>query len=190
MGPPIGTSLILDTLRELNERITVPMWLFGGVAVDFLVGRWTRPHSDIDLNTYAESRNALTEQLNRIGYHTSDTGWLTHWQQAATGRRIEIVFLTRAEDGSAELYITPDAAVGNPGRYPLWPGYLDIDRFAALEGFSFRVSSPAGEWLGRARAVITGRPREPKIDHDIALLESIIPSNELELLRLHASRQD
>ena len=69
MGPPISTSLIIDTLRELNERVSVPLWLFGGVAVDFLVGRWTRPHSDIDLNTYAESRDALSpDELSRIGY--------------------------------------------------------------------------------------------------------------------------
>ncbi|MBX3751081.1 MAG: hypothetical protein KF897_13425 [Opitutaceae bacterium] len=189
MGPPINTSLILDTLRELNERVSVPLWLFGGVAVDFLVGRWTRPHSDVDLNTYADSRVALTEQLSRIGYRTSDTGWLTHWWQDGTGRGIEVVFLDRAEDGSAELYIPSDASVGIPGRYPLWPGYLDIERIATLDGVSFRVGSPAGEWLGREKTVVAGRAREPKIDHDLALLEAIIPSHELALLRIHASQE-
>ena len=157
MGPPISTRLILDTLRELNERVSVPLWLFGGVAVDFLVGRWTRPHSDVDLNTYDESRVALTDQLSRIGYRTSETGWLTHWWQEGTGRGIELVFLNRAEDGSAELRIPPDASVGIPGRYPLWPGYLDPERFATLDGVSFRVGSPAGEWLGRAEFTLSGR---------------------------------
>jgi hypothetical protein len=187
MGPPIGTNLILETLRELNECVSVPLWLFGGVAVDFLVGRWTRPHSDIDLNTYAESRDVLTDQLSRIDYRTSDTGWLTHWRQDGTGRCIEVVFLDRADDGSAELHIPSDASVGISGRYPLWPGYLDLKRFATLDGVSFRVGSPAGEWFGRAAAVIAGRSREPKIDHDLALLEPLISSHEFALLRLHSS---
>jgi hypothetical protein len=188
MGPPISTSSILDTLRELNERVSVPLWLFGGVAVDFLVGRWTRPHSDVDLNTYDESRVALTDQLSRIGYRTSETGWLTHWWQEGTGRGIELVFLNRAEDGSAELRIPPDASVGIPGRYPLWPGYLDPERFATLDGISFRVGSPEGEWLGRAEAVVAGRSHEPKVDHDLALLEAMIPSHKLAELRLHVRK--
>ena len=189
MGPPISTCLILETLRELNERVSVPLWLFGGVAVDFLVGRWTRPHSDVDLNTYAESRDALTDQLSRIGYRTTDTDWLTRWRQDGTGRGIEVVFLDRADDGSAELHIPLDASVGIPGRYPLWPGYLDLERFATLDGVSFRVGSPAGEWLGRAGAVVAGRSREPKIDHDLALLEPLISTQEFALLRLHSSQK-
>jgi hypothetical protein len=178
--------VILDTLREFNGKISIPLWLFGGVAVDFLVGRWTRAHSDIDLNTLSESRIELTEQLERIGYHTSDTGWLTHWWQDGTGHGIELVFLDRAGDGSAELNIPLDAPVGIPGCYPLWPDYLNLKRFATLEGVSFRVGSPAGEWLGRTKAVVAGRTREPKVEHDIALLEPLIPAHELALLRLHA----
>jgi hypothetical protein len=189
MGPPLSTSSILETLRELNERISVPLWLFGGVAVDFLVGRWTRPHSDLDLNTYTEWRARLTEELNRIGYCSSDTGWLTHWQQQGTGRRIELVFLDRSAEGLTELRIPSNAPVGIPGRYPLWPGYLDLERVAALEGVSFRVGSPAGEWLARTKALIAGRAREPKVDHDLALLEPLIPPHEFAQLRDCAAAQ-
>jgi hypothetical protein len=189
MGPPISTSLILETLRELNERISVPLWLFGGVAVDFLVGRWTRPHSDVDLNTYTESRVTLTDELSRIGYRTSDNGWLTHWWQDGTRRHIELVFLDRSAEGLTELRIPPDASVGIPGRYPLWPDYLDPKRVATLDGVSFRVGSPAGEWLGRAKNIVAGRTREPKVDHDLALLEALIPPHEFAQLRLCASEQ-
>jgi hypothetical protein len=49
-GSPVSEVEILDTLSLLNARLSEPVWLFGGVAVDFLVGRWTRPHGDIDLN--------------------------------------------------------------------------------------------------------------------------------------------
>jgi hypothetical protein len=189
MGPQISTNVILDTLQELNESVSVPLWLFGGVAVDFLVGRWTRPHSDVDLNAYDESRRALTAQLGKIGYRTFDTGWLTHWWQEKTGRGVEVVFLERLEDGSAKLNIPFDASVGIPGQYALWPGYLDPARFRTLDGVSFRVGSAAGEWLGRTKVVVAGRSREPKVDHDIALLETLIPPHELVQLRLYVSEK-
>jgi hypothetical protein len=187
MGPVISSRVILATLRELNAHVSVPLWLFGGVAVDFLAGRWTRPHSDVDLHAMADARGALADQLGRIGYHTADAGWLTHWRQERTGRVLEIVFLERDENGAPELHIPADAAIGIPGRYPLWPGYLDPARVATLDGVTFRVGSPAGEWLGRRKSVVAGRPREPKIDHDLALLESLIPSEELERLRAQAA---
>jgi hypothetical protein len=189
MGPPISKKVIFDTLRELNEGVSVPVWLFGGVAVDFLVGRWTRPHSDIDLNAFAESRVTLSEQLERIGYHTSDTGWLTHWWQKGTARGIEVVFLDRSADGAVELRIPAGAPVGVPGRYPLWPDYLNVERFATLDGVSFRVGSPAGEWAGRAKNLVAGRPREVKVDHDVALLETLLPVDELARLRFHVAEK-
>jgi hypothetical protein len=37
--------------------------------------------------------------------------------------------------------------------------------------------------------VVAGRSHEPKVDHDLALLETIIPSHKLAELRLHVSRK-
>lgn len=188
MGPALGADVILTSLRELNASVSVPLWLFGGVAVDFMVGRWTRSHSDIDLNTFTDARDTLAAELARIGYRTSDSGWLTHWFQESTGRRLEIVFLDQCADGAAELRIPEHAAVGIPGRYPMLPGYMDPARFARLGDVSFRVCSPAGEWLSRAKSVVAGRVPEPKIEHDRILLEAMIPPDELGRLRLLAQR--
>ena len=44
-GTPVSEAEILETLSLLNARLSEPVWLFGGVAVDFLVGRWTRSPS-------------------------------------------------------------------------------------------------------------------------------------------------
>ena len=68
------------------------------------------------------------------------------------------------------------------------PGYLDPDRYATLEGVTFRVCSPAGEWLARAGGtqVVAGRPSDPKIEHDRLLLEGLLTREELEKLRLAA----
>ena len=177
---------ILDTLSLLNARLSEPVWLFGGVAVDFLVGRWTRPHGDIDLNAYEESRERLTEELAAIGFRSADKGWLTHWRRDERPWRLELVFLERTQDGSAVLVIAPDAPVGVPGRYPLSPGYLDPERHATLDGVRFRVCSPSAEWLARtsAQQVVAGRQSEPKIEHDRLLLERLLGAEEVRRLRL------
>lgn len=182
---------ILTSLQELNNHISVPLWLFGGVAVDFLAGRWTRPHGDIDLNTFTEFRDDLTRELHQIGYHTSDSGWLTHWNQDGNNRYLEIVFLERSLDGAAVLHIDDDDCIGVPGYFHTVPDYLDINRFAILDGVRFRVCSPAGEWLARASQleVISGRVREPKLEHDLQLLESLLTEIELVHLRSIVTRQ-
>ena len=54
----IAPANILQHLRAL-DGITPPLWLMGGVAVDFLVGRWTRPHKDLDLIAFSPTRAAL-----------------------------------------------------------------------------------------------------------------------------------
>lgn len=45
---PLSKDEALETLRILG-RLGVPLWLAGGLAADFHVGRWTREHEDIDL---------------------------------------------------------------------------------------------------------------------------------------------
>lgn len=168
---------ILATLREISARVRAPLWLFGGVAVDFLVGRWTRRHGDIDLNAAAADREAIEHDLRRIGYDSTDTGWLTHWRQPGTGRGVEIVFLERDAAGGAVLVIPEGAAIGTPGRYAMVPGYLDPERWAELDGVRFRVSHPLGEWRARQQGtgVIPGRMPDPKLAHDLSLLETLIP---------------
>ncbi|MFT3831590.1 MAG: hypothetical protein QM691_17985 [Opitutaceae bacterium] len=185
MGTGITNDEILATLCELAPGVATPLWLFGGVAVDFLVGRWTRPHGDIDLNALASARPRLTEELAHLGYQTADRGWLTQWFHPTTGRRLEIVFLDQSPDGRTELVIRDGDSVGIPGRYALVEGYLDANRFATLAGVTFRVSSPEGEWLARATGldVVGHRPREPKLEHDLRLLEGLIPASRLAQLR-------
>lgn len=181
----LNNAEILAILRELNEHITQPLWLFGGVAVDFLMRRWTRPHGDIDLNTFAEFRADLTHELHQLGYRTTRSGWLTHWYQQDSNRFIELVFLERDENGSPLLRIRPGDPVGTPGEYPLLPGQLDLNHFAELEGVRFRVNSPEGEWLARANGLdVAGeRQPEPKLVHDLRLLETLIAPEQMKKLR-------
>ncbi len=190
-GPrTLSEGEIIETLRTLNSVLTEPVWLFGGVAVDFLVGRWTRPHADIDLNAYAHSRDKLTRELGSLGFFSRDAGWLTHFGRGDGSEPLELVFLERSSDDSGILVIGPDDPVGAPGRYPMLPGTLDPNRFATLDGVSFRVTSPAAEWLARSigSGVVPGRLPEPKLEHDRRLLEGLLSPAELDRLRAKAAR--
>jgi hypothetical protein len=186
MDSAISNDEILATLRELSAGIAAPLWLFGGVAVDFLVGRWTRPHGDIDLNALASDRARLTGELHQLGYRTPDQGWLTQWFHQIDGRRLEIVFLEQTTAGGLELVIRANDPIGIPGRYPMIKDYLVVDRFATLGNVTFRVSSPAGEWLARAAGldVVDNRAPQPKLEHDKRLLEQLLSPTELARLRL------
>ncbi len=191
MGAGISNREILETLTKLNAVLSQPVWLFGGVGVDFLVGRWTRPHGDIDICTYDDYRAKLTQELNSTGFHTQDTGWITHWACGGAAWRLEVVFFERAPEHSGILVIPPGAGAGVPGRYPTLPDYLDPERRATLEGATFRVCSPAGEWLARAPGleVVKGRPADPKVEHDRLLLEGLLSAAELAALRDLAARR-
>jgi hypothetical protein len=191
MGAGISNSEILETLTKLNAALSRPVWLFGGVAVDFLVGRWTRPHGDIDVCTYGDYRGQLTQELNAIGFHTDNIGWITHWACGEAAWRLEMVFFERGPEYSGVLVIRPKEAVGVPGCYPTLAGYLDPDRRATLDGVTFRVCSPAGEWLARAPGleVVEGRRPDPKIEHDRLLLEGLLPAAERAELRDVASQR-
>jgi hypothetical protein len=173
---------IRDRLRTL-AAVTVPLWLSGGVAVDFLVGRWTRPHGDVDVIAFHGDRGALENQLPDLGITLAHDGyWTTKW--SFRGHRpadIEVVFVDADQRRGSGVLVIPehDPTGGTAGRYPFVEGYLRRDRWATLDGLRFRVASAEGEWWNRATAsgggVVAGRPRAPKLDHDLALLETLVP---------------
>ena len=97
MSASVSNKEIFETLTGLNSVLSRPVWLFGGVAVDFLVGRWTRPHGDIDINAYASDRRQLARELNAIGFHTNNSGWLTHWARGRLNGALKLYFLSVAQ---------------------------------------------------------------------------------------------
>ena len=177
----IPTPKILDCLRTLGG-ISTPLWLTGGVSVDFLVGRWTRSHKDIDLVALSSTRELLAKELSSRGVLLVRGGaWNTWWSFSGDKGGdfcIEIVFVEGANPHTGALVIPEgDPIGGRPGRYPLLPEYLDPLRFATLDGVRFRVCSAEGEWLARmtSGALVPGRTVEPKIVQDIGHLEPMVP---------------
>ncbi len=180
---------IFETLRLLStsER---PLWLAGGVAADFHAGRWTRDHADIDLVAFEEDRAALSEIFGSAGFtKTKDEEWITRWTRK--GRdvgEVSLAFMHRASPDTGNLVIRPEGSRGGQivtGVYPGVPGNLDPERTKTLEGVSFRVVSAEDEWVF-TKSFATMHPGAepgPTDVHNVALLESVLPSADLERLR-------
>ena len=195
----LSTVEVVERLRALAE-VRVPLWLAGGVAVDFHVGRWTRAHADVDLVAFHRDRGPLAEALSHVGVLLAQDGaWTTKW--SFRGRQpadIEIVFVehSQPERASGTLVIPRDDATGaRAGRYPFVEGYLSLTRWAELDGVRFRVTSAEGEWLNRAKAtgggVIPGRRAKPELAHDRRLLEALVSERRRgELLAFLSGRED
>ncbi|MFD1412629.1 nucleotidyltransferase domain-containing protein [Oceanobacillus jeddahense] len=60
--------VILRELQALFEKHKLQMWVKGGWAIDFMLGKVTRPHEDIDLVTWIQYRECLEEELVKAGY--------------------------------------------------------------------------------------------------------------------------
>lgn len=155
------------------------MWLSGGVAVDFLVGRWTRPHKDLDLVAFTPHREQLERELGVRGLAMAhDEGWTTRWMMAdRRGADVEVVFVQPASPQTGVLIVPASAPThGQARRYSFIAGYLDPHRYRELDGVRFRTCSAEGEWLNRLVDIdlVPGRKPEPKLQHDVRLLQPLI----------------
>ena len=175
----LGAHEITDRLADLVD-LASPVWLTGGVAIDFLVGRWTRPHKDLDLIAFSTERSGLHDELRRRGVRLVNDGtWTTRW--TSDGRpvgEIEIVFVEPASPNTGVVVIPQrDPAGGSPGRYALAPNYLAPDNWRELDGIRFLVGSAEGEWLHRLRGarLVDDRMITAEIEHDMTLLAELIP---------------
>ena len=93
---------VIELLKTIKS-IDVEFLIGGGWGVDALIGKQTRPHSDIDI--YIEKRNAeaVTALLSAIGYGETETNFTTqdHTVWEDTGGRV--VDLHLVEIGRAHV---------------------------------------------------------------------------------------
>lgn len=172
-------------------RLERPVWLAGGVGVDFHLGRWTRDHGDIDLVTFEEHREGLDEELAGLGFtRTDDRGWITKWTNSGRNPgEVSLAYERRLDETTGALVMLPSYEGVEPGIYPGFPGNLALDRFGVLEDVRFRVCSAEDEWA-YATAFTTVRPGARDRDtvrHNLDLLETVI--NDLNAVRAHAGRR-
>ena len=87
-------------------------WLFGGWAVDFLVGRRTRPHEDVDLAVWRRDRPRLHDCLVAAGWeHTPLPDEVVGTRYARDGVRLELTFLVDGDAGEVFIPFEPEPAL-------------------------------------------------------------------------------
>jgi GNAT superfamily N-acetyltransferase len=110
---------LIDQFMALAAGAGIDCWLRGGWALDFLLGRMTRPHGDIDLFLWAADAARLLRVLRQHGF--AQVGGPPTGQQrnlVKTGEEFHMTLLERNEVGVV-------TAGGRWARSP-WPaGMLD-----------------------------------------------------------------
>ncbi|WP_323097604.1 nucleotidyltransferase domain-containing protein [Intrasporangium sp. YIM S08009] len=140
-------------------------WLFGGWAVDFLVGRRTRPHDDVDLAVWRRDRPRIHGCLVSAGWqHTPLEGEIEGTRYARDGVRLELTFLVDGDEGEVFIPFEPEPA--------LWSAEPFGNETKVLGGVCARIV-PLGRMLAdkeRARA----DPAEGSKDRaDLESLQSV-----------------
>lgn len=77
-------------------------WLRGGWAIDFLLGKVTRPHDDIDLITWIQNREQLECALAEAGYEQTPVREQFRGRQSdfrKDGVDITFGYITKTNDG-------------------------------------------------------------------------------------------
>ena len=166
--------LIADTVA-MSERLGVQIWLSGGWAMDFFLGKVTRDHVDIDWDAWIDDAPAITAALHADGYQTI-TGPPPDQQLdvAKDGEEMTFGWLARGPDG--QVTVAGGAAAGEP-----WPdGMLNWPpgRIGPVQG---PIISPHVQIESKEMwpVWVPGRPRRPKDAKDIVRLRQAMQARRL-----------
>jgi aminoglycoside-2''-adenylyltransferase len=123
----------LELLRELEDvfgRARIRVWLRGGWALDFLLGRITRAHADIDVVTWLRHKRRLSAVLrSRRFQELPSPNPRTQAIFTKDGQELSILFVTRRGD---------DVVVPGFEPWPFAPGSFG-DVFRTLHAITCRV---------------------------------------------------
>jgi hypothetical protein len=125
----------LAALERLHAVLTcedVAYWLFGGWAVDFHVGRVTRPHADLDLAVWYDDRSRVAALLTAEGWtHAPEPDEDGYTCYERDGIRLELAFL--ACDARHQVYTPLREGRGE------WPADAFGEEVCELSGVRARV---------------------------------------------------
>jgi hypothetical protein len=158
---------VLAHLDDLFGREHIRFWLRGGWALDFMVGRVTRPHADLDLVLWNRRRSRAHATLLASGFRLERTLPVqTDWQK--DGVEITCIYLARRPDGTI---VTVGTAYGLEWEWA--PEALPLRRHH-LGGVHARVVNPR-QLLGDMEAweEATGRPLRPKDTETLRILRDL-----------------
>ncbi|WHY96911.1 nucleotidyltransferase domain-containing protein [Peribacillus simplex] len=158
----------LNILRELNEiclSLNFDLWLRGGWAIDFLLGKITRSHSDIDLVTWIQYREHLEQALVNDGFQIKP---VSEFQTDFLKNNVDVsfVFVRYSDNGDIVANGFPDWVWRNDA-LPMEP--------YNLQGISINVLNPY-QLLEEKKVHEqgTGRTLRPKDLKSMEIIQQII----------------
>lgn len=157
---------VVGYISDLLSKSRIAHWLFGGWAVDFAIGRITRPHDDIEFMIRQEDGGRVDDLLAEAGFtQLALRGEDTIWE--VEGQKVELYFLTR--DAAGRVVVA--------GQWDGWPFAEDAfgsDR-GKIGGVSVPTASPRALLEAKLRyRSYTGKPSRQKDQADIRLLEQVV----------------
>ena len=160
---------VIERAHGLLSKAGVDHWLFGGWGVDFLVGRVTRPHSDVEFVVWRRDIERVRELFGALGYRErsggDDAAFRADFDTDAG--LLSMVYIERDELG----YIV------TPGPFARFPWAEDaFEHEGSLEGVRLPVISALEQLLTKEAyfGEATGKPLRPKDEQDAALLRGLL----------------
>lgn len=167
VGRDRATLAQLEIIREVVSafrRVRIRVWLRGGWAVDFYLGRLTRGHADVDLVTWLRHASRVRAVMLSLGYAEVPAA-APHLKFRKRGQEIGIVFVESAGKGRVR---------GVPTDWGWVSGAL-LRTPRSLDGIACRVVCPRqllAEKLSYERN--TRRPLRPKDRDRIRALRELL----------------
>jgi hypothetical protein len=164
---------LIAEVVDVAHRLGIPVWLRGGWAMDFYLGRVTREHRDIDWFVDVDAAELLVAALEACGF--------VMVPGVPTGVQLDLV--KEGEDLSFAL-VGRDA--GGRGVVPAgpyagerWPVGMLGERIGRIGEQMAPVIEPAAQVEIKAMMPVwvPGRPRRAKDLADIAILEAAIAAD-------------
>lgn len=128
---------IIHEIASAADRAHIPLALRGGWALDFLLGKVTRAHGDIDFNVWLEDINKIKSILESAGYECEEVTPEPLRNFHKYGQTIQVACLKERSD-------TTVCPAGYP-EYPLSPGLMN-GPIATLEGVTCRTATAEAQF--------------------------------------------
>jgi hypothetical protein len=163
--------MIADTVA-MSERVGAQVWLRGGWAMDFFLGRVTRDHVDIDWFGWIADAPAIASALQASGFETiSGAPADQQLDVAKEGEEMGFGWLARGTDGKVSVAGGPYAGEPWPDGMLEWPaGRIGPVACAIISPYvQIEIKQMMPVWM-------PGRPRRQKDADDIAYLRKALQS--------------
>jgi hypothetical protein len=160
---------LIDEFVRLANDAGVEYWLRGGWALDFLLGRVTRPHGDIDFFMWAKDAPAFARVLERRGFEEVPGPPREQQRNFVKDAEEFHVGLLRREP-SGEVVVA-----GGPHEGAAWPDRMLGDHVGRIGDVTCRIVSPESQLEIKERwAEWTGRSARDYDAGDISLLRGLL----------------